>query len=953
MSLLFVGLAIALLAAALSGRDQQRAAWLALVVTYGLPAAFIVLTLTAASESAIRYRFSLLGFGFRAPAGEELRVAIGGDREKHDLWVSALDTGTLRNATESTDDAHDEGSLLGWLVLRPEGTEGPRLGFMPGETPAQRGLLGLRRLGQPIRPVRSLELQDGDRIRVGDKSFDLEINGSELVFTSEDKKYSVPGRRASLPLGVKVPVRRPLPAAAETVPLAWLTGDDGLIRAEPLAFFFWETRGFSRRLFLHAPAESAVMVERDGQPLAWPGGVALENAAIHVLSPPRWDGLSHRAGGVRDRRSYRLEIGEESLVAKLETPEVYVLSRKALAELAADADGTDLAATEAQSPDDPLRVHLTLGGWQLSDRSISFRHASQPVASEALATLTLPPRVATGDTGLAGFWRKLTAAPDRFTLSMPQGQRVLRSGEAFWLGRDRLASVRVDVLRPPLPLGLLALALALLKVVAARAGHITGRHLLLAAPLEALLALRLLVGYRVWVMPPFSQEAFELALLAWGALPWAYLLVAVPVAGDRLELSSAFPTWAGGVLAAGWCLAFGDGLRGLVFAGVVVGAGMIGLARAGLFERLADAFEEYFAQHREERLEISERRILFLWLAAASLPTLLRAGFLVLGYRESFQWAGQRFALTLLHLPLALVLQAAYLLWLERRAHDEGELRWPDLLPGIALVGGVWLVPSLIVNDLGLALLNVPVFLIAWSLLAWRSRPRSGIDAWRSAQRWTAAAPAVMLGLYLVFVAFPVGARMLIALIPEQTALDLESERNYLRLLAFAYPDQLEEVARRGSEELAVMSAVMRSYTSGPLAGRGYFGSEVSPHIAATALREHAPAVFVASEWGLAGSLGMMLLLLVATAAGIGLLASDPDRGRETDLGTVTAALAALTLGIASLYMLLANYRLTLFTGKNVYLLGLDSTADVLEVVLLAVLFSLGAALARDQEETW
>jgi Na+/H+-dicarboxylate symporter len=47
----------------------------------------------------------------------------------------------------------------------------------------------------------------------------------------------------------------------------------------------------------------------------------------------------------------------------------------------------------------------------------------------------------------------------------------------------------------------------------------------------------------------------------------------------------------------------------------------------------------------------------------------------------------------------------------------------------------------------------------------------------------------------------------------------------------------------------------------------------------------------------------------------------------------------------------LANYRLTLFTGKNPYLLGLDSTADVLEALVLAVLVGLGAAVARDAEE--
>jgi hypothetical protein len=68
------------------------------------------------------------------------------------------------------------------------------------------------------------------------------------------------------------------------------------------------------------------------------------------------------------------------------------------------------------------------------------------------------------------------------------------------------------------------------------------------------------------------------------------------------------------------------------------------------------------------------------------------------------------------------------------------------------------------------------------------------------------------------------------------------------------------------------------------------------------------------------------------------------------EAAAATAHLAGLTFGLASLYMILANYGLTLFTGRNAYLLGLDSRADVLESFLLALLFAAGAALVRDEE---
>jgi hypothetical protein len=51
---------------------------------------------------------------------------------------------------------------------------------------------------------------------------------------------------------------------------------------------------------------------------------------------------------------------------------------------------------------------------------------------------------------------------------------------------------------------------------------------------------------------------------------------------------------------------------------------------------------------------------------------------------------------------------------------------------------------------------------------------------------------------------------------------------------------------------------------------------------------------------------------------------------------TLLWALAALlTVAFAGIYMLLANYGFVFFTGKNVYLLGLDSVGDVLETLIL------------------
>jgi hypothetical protein len=56
---------------------------------------------------------------------------------------------------------------------------------------------------------------------------------------------------------------------------------------------------------------------------------------------------------------------------------------------------------------------------------------------------------------------------------------------------------------------------------------------------------------------------------------------------------------------------------------------------------------------------------------------------------------------------------------------------------------------------------------------------------------------------------------------------------------------------------------------------------------------------------------------------------------RSGPFPAMAAAMLLLTLVCAGLYMVLANYGLVFFTGKNVYLLGLDSVSDTLEAILL------------------
>jgi hypothetical protein len=235
----------------------------------------------------------------------------------------------------------------------------------------------------------------------------------------------------------------------------------------------------------------------------------------------------------------------------------------------------------------------------------------------------------------------------------------------------------------------------------------------------------------------------------------------------------------------------------------------------------------------------------------------------------------------------------------------------------------------------------------------------------------------------------------------EETLRMQEWENDQLRLVERRHPEALIEIGHERSEALSIMRTVMRSYTrgKGSFAGRGFLGMPVSGDIAVTAPREHVPSALIAAYWGWLGTLGILLLLgtlllplcalwpeddedpgrangrafilfgglalvltvvyflpalptalvLLVMVCGIAFLCwherGSPVAGPRLFplpwLPELIAASALATMVFASLYMILSNYGVTLFTGKNVYLLGLDSLSDLLESLALLGLAAL------------
>ena len=956
MSLLATALLLAVLALVLGsrrasgggGRDPLgRAPLLATLLAYLFPALFLLgFLLFGMPPEAQRLRLALLGVGLRGAEGEALEATVGGDRDEHLLWVPGFS-------------GNEQASLLAELHFQPGAGGGPGTVELAAAASTE-SLVATHPPGRAFQLPAALQLADGDQLRIADQRWQVRFESRllgprrELLVPAEGAAVAVPPRLGRLPLvRLAYPVRRPFSVAQRSHPIAFLARQgQPAYRGAPLASFLYrdpDTRG----LWL-AAVEPQVQLWRNGEQVTAPESETLgPGARLHVTALPL-PVASFEAGGVRDRRSFRVLPGRRSLALAFDTPEIHTLSA---AELAA------LLAPKAKA-EDPPRVQLALGEWEVTDRFLHLRHASNLVASEAFATLELPAVLIQGAGRGYVLAQGLGLSTPSLAVISPFGQRQVPLGEPFWLGRRYLAAVQLDLLAPPLLLGLLGLGLAVAKALAAQTAGLSRGQVLFAAALELLVALRLLLGYRVWALPPFATEAYELALVAWMLLPWTLIVASLPPLRDprpRLsELAPWLPALGGWALALAWCWQLSGGVQAWAWLLVLVAALAVPVGRSFLVSRwgagLSYRLQRLLRSLRwPSRLPAALRSPRVVWTLAAFVPALLRLFLLLLGSRESLQLGGARFSLSLLHVPLALAIESGYLVWLWQRLAGSAGLQRADLLPGLAILAGTWALPAGLVSDFGLALLNLPVLLLALTTLAWAAarylRPSRR-------QGWPLAMPAAALLVYLAVVAMPVAVRALVDVLPEGLQLRLASERNYLRVLAYAYEDELEGIGRRNSEEMAVMTSVLRAYTSGDEAwrGRGYLGSEVSPHIEATALREHAPAVFLAAEWGLAGTLGLLLLLLLLAARGLELLPwrswyqdllgrGDPATAFWATLG----GLAALTLAVPSVYMVLANYGAVLFTGRNVYLFGLDSAADLLETALLALIFAAGSTVLREK----
>jgi hypothetical protein len=477
----------------------------------------------------------------------------------------------------------------------------------------------------------------------------------------------------------------------------------------------------------------------------------------------------------------------------------------------------------------------------------------------------------------------------------------LSYGEPFKIGDDKRLLLRVETHGRPLGLVLQTVLVGLIAtaVCAWGAGSFGWVSLMFGA--SFLSCSRLLFAQAVVVNPPYNEKVMTAA--------WAALWLVPVVLGVFLVMGK--------------------------------------LVLPGKLEKALRKVEEW----------ISFRRLMLL----AVLGLLLRVLLLGLGFKEAIPLPWFRLAFSVFFVPAYICLfgMAFFILWREK--HKQGWLDWKLLLPFIlcALVlTGCQGLTAVLVSDLGMMLYFIPQALLLAGVglvyaieggLGWLRETHKE----RREKGWQVVCGVMLptLPLTLIAIVF-LAPGWLMGVIPGMSKkLSVDSEEvvtdsTLLRVLQFTNKDYLINLGTDAAERIAQDHAIMENYAHRGLLGVGYLNVNVVPAKYVTALNDNVSGVFVLAQFGVLGGLAVLVAYMAVAMGG------GARRDSSHSVTQWLALVSGLSFCLISVYMIAANYGLLPFTGRNLYLLGLDSWSDVAESLALLGLIVLHECRTEFHEES-
>jgi len=337
---------------------------------------------------------------------------------------------------------------------------------------------------------------------------------------------------------------------------------------------------------------------------------------------------------------------------------------------------------------------------------------------------------------------------------------------------------------------------------------------------------------------------------------------------------------------------------------------------------------------------------------------LLRFALLLIGAKESLS-LGFRFSLSIVFVPLWILVNARTCFLMEREKQVARGFTWKVASRFAAAMLVTFLcqaISAVMTSDLGMFLYFIPTGILLAALGA-AVIAQSVLVFLRCGPSERAAfgpLKAINAGLLMLV---PVCAMGLVFCSPKwilnrwpglgrelASTEHLVTDSTLLRVLQFADEEYLSNLGTDTAERIIEDHKIMDSYSYRGMLGEGYLQVHLIKAKYVTALNDNVSSIYIFAQFGVVGAVAITVAYLALCLAPI------EARGSRNTVTSWAALLAGLSLACVSIYMMLANRGCLPFTGRNMYLLGLNSGSDVAEASLLIWLIILG--LERASLET-
>ena len=554
------------------------------------------------------------------------------------------------------------------------------------------------------------------------------------------------------------------------------------------------------------------------------------------------------------------------------------------------------------------------------------------------------------------YFAVLELEKEEITVSGPFITKKFSYNQDIEIGNEDKFVIRI--LRKGIPWYLIGL-LIFIGIMVFFATRLLGKlkYIILFGSISILTTSRVLFAYTATTLPPFSIDAIPLSVFLLVFAP--SLVIAVDSLVKILEfkdsdfLKKRKRYIINGIAALLLTLAVGIPqmvyLSSMLLLGSLIPVLILAIVLIALFKGYSAKHKriEKYRRRSEDFLFKSSNRPLNIILIAFVVGRLI---LLIFGNKESVN-IGARFSISIITVPVLIIF-----IGLCTARFVEKALTSPSKKVIYHYIGytfgfsAIFFIFAFVTNDLGQLIFSLPISMFLTAVMLWSYKKISpGV-------RKHSFILALPLALILLFLMFPVATLQVIEGITEKESVgndifesDIVSRgQNVLRLMQYVAPKHLEEIGSISSESVAQHYAIMNAYTRRGFGGEGYMNIKVHPSLYRTCLNDNVSAVYIFSQFGVLGAI--TIIFAYGIMVFIGYRSRQEIMHQQNQLWRLASSislLSVLVIIVVSLYMLGANCNLLLFTGRNLYFMGLNSMSDIFESSVLLGFITAGIAIGE------